>query len=543
MKSTEKTAHQLVTERDVDCLRRLYQGGELSRREFVASLLNLGIGAATVGSIVAMSPITEAATPKHGGRVRAATGTHGPDDTLDPAKFKSSVDYCRGEQFYNGLTRINGDLQSEGELAESWESDPNAREWTFRLRKGVEFHNGKSFEAEDVVYSIRRHFDPSVSSGAKVLVKQIDDVRAEDKHTVRFRLKSPNADFPIVLGLHNMKILPSGWTDFSTAVGTGPFTVKEFRPGVRSVGKRFPNYWDGDKPYLDEIEWFAISDQVARINALVAGDVQLLGGVGAHAAPAVERAPGVQLVTTPSGQFIEMVMMCDRPPGENNEFRLAMKHLMQREDVVQRLFQGRGRVGNDHPIAPSDPFYCADIPIRPFDPDKAKFHLKKAGMEGASIEIFTAPGAGRSATELALMVRQEAAKIGLNVEVKRVPSDGYWSTTWMHKPIFMAGWNPRPTADIMLTLAYKSDAPWNESRWQNERFDELLKRGRAELDTAKRREIYCEAQRLIHETGGAALPVFFDYVDGMSDRIKGYQKIPLGPLAAGQWPKHIWLEG
>lgn len=542
MKGTDKTFHHLIDEHDVACLRRLYQGGNLTRREFVSCLMNLGIGAATAGGIVAISPSAEAATPKHGGRIRAATGTHGPDDTLDPARFKSSVDYCRGEQFYNGLTRIDGNLQPEGELAESWDSDPGAQEWTFRLRKGVEFHNGKSLEAEDVVYSIRRHFDPSVSSGAQVIVKQIEDVTAEDKHTVRIRLKSPNADFPIVLGLHNMKILPSGRTDFSTAVGTGPFTVKEFKPGVRSVGQRFPNYWDGDKPYLDEIEWFAISDEVARINALVAGDVQLLGGIGAQAAPAVERAPGVDVVTTPSGQFLEMVMMCDRPPGEDNDFRLAMKYLMHREDVVQRLFQGRARVGNDHPIAPSDPYYCNDIPIRPFDPDKAKFHLKKAGMEGGNVEIFTAPGAGRGATELALMVRQEARKIGLNVEVKRVPSDGYWSTTWMHKPIFMAGWNPRPTADIMLTLAYKSDAPWNESRWQSERFDELLQLGRAELDTDKRKEIYCEAQRLIHDTGGAALPVFFDYVDGISERVKGFQKIPLGPLAAGQWPKHIWLE-
>jgi peptide/nickel transport system substrate-binding protein len=543
MKISEKEVERLTQERDVDCLRCLYRNRGLTRREFLSALLNLGIGIGMAGTIVANTRVAEASGPKHGGRVRAAAGTQGPDDTLDPAKFKSSIDYGRGEQFYNGLTRIDGNLQPEGELAESWESDPGAQDWTFRLRKGVEFHNGKSFEATDVVYSIQRILDDSVGSGAKVLLKQIEAVKAEDKHTVRFRLASPNADFPIVLGLYNMKILPDGWTDFSTAMGTGPFTVKEFKPGVRSVGQRFPNYWDGDKPYLDEVEWFAISDPVARINALLAGDVQLLAGVDAQAAPAVEHAPGVQLVTTPSGQFIEMVMMCDRPPGENGDFRQAMKYLLQREDIVQRLFRGHARIGNDHPIAPSDPYYCDDIPIRPFDPEKARFHIKKAGMEGANVEVFTAPGAGRGATELALMVRQEASKIGLKVDVKRVPSDGYWSTTWMHKSIFMAGWNPRPTADIMLTLAFKSTSPWNETHWHNERFDELLKLGRAELDPTKRKEIYCEAQRLIHDTGGSALPAFFDYVDGMSDKVKGFQKVPLGPLAAGQWPKQIWLEG
>lgn len=542
MKTNHNEIEALLRERDIDHLANLYQNGGLTRREFLSGLLGLGISMSVAGGIVAHSSAAQAAAPKHGGRVRAAAGTHGPDDTLDPAKFKSSIDYCRGEQFYNGLTRINGELKPEGELAESWESNPEASEWTFHLRQGVEFHNGKSLDAGDVVYSIERHFDPSVTSGAKVLVKQIEEVKADGKDTVRFKLKSPNADFPVVLGLHNMKILPDGYSDFTTAVGTGPFTCAEFKPGVRSVGKRFANYWDGDKPYLDEIEWFAISDEVARIQALLAGDVQLLAGVDAQAAPAVERAPHVKLVTTPSGQFIEMVMMCDRAPGDNADFRLAMKHLQKREDVVQRLFQGRARVGNDHPIAPSDPFYCDDIPIRSFDPDKAKHYIKKAGMEGGNVQIFTAPGAGRKATELALMIRQEAGKIGLNVDVKRVPSDGYWSTTWMHKPMFMAGWNPRPTADIMLTLAYKSDAPWNESHWQNSRFDELLKRGRGELDTDKRKEIYCEAQRLIHDAGGCALPAFFDYVDAMSEKVKGYQKIPLGPLAAGQWPKHIWLE-
>ncbi|MGA8261353.1 MAG: ABC transporter substrate-binding protein [Arenicellales bacterium] len=543
MKTNEKEAGRLMRERDVDSLRRLYRNGGMTRREFVSALVNLGIGISVAGTIVAGTPVVEAATPRHGGHVRAAGGTQGPDDTLDPAKFKSSIDYCRGEQFYNGLTRINGKLEAEGELAESWEPDPSAQEWTFRLRKGVEFHNGKSLEAADVIYSIRRILDGSVASGARVLVKQIKEIKADDKNTVRFKLADPNADFPIVLGLHNLKILPDGWTDFSTAMGTGPFTVKEFKPGVRSVGVRFTNYWDDDKPYLDEIEWFAISDPVARINALLAGDVQLLGGVDAEAAPMVERAPGVRLVTTPSGQFVEMVMMCDRPPGENDDFRTAIKYLMQREDVVKRLFHGHARIGNDTPIAPSDPFYCDDIPIRPFDPDKARFHLKKAGMEGANVQVFSAPGAGRGATELALMVRQAASKIGLNVEVKQVPSDGYWSTTWMHQPIFMAGWNPRPTADIMLTLAFKSDSPWNETHWHNDHFDELLKRGRGELDHSKRKQIYCEAQRLIHDTGGCALPAFFDYVDGMSDKVKGFEKIPLGPLAAGQWPKQIWLEG
>lgn len=543
MSDDKKHAQVLEQEPDIANLKALFARGGLSRRDLTSALLGLGIAAPVASMIAADARVAHAESPKHGGRVRAAASSHGPDDTLDPARFSNSTDYCRGEQFYNGLTRINGNLEPEGELAESWDAEPGAQEWVFHLRKDVEFHNGKTLDSQDVIYSIERHLDESVGSVVTTFIEQIDEVKADDKHTVRFSLAGPNADFPVVLGMFNMKIVPDGYTDFSTAIGTGPFTVKEFKPGVRSVGERFANYWDGDKPYLDEVEWFGISDEVARLNALLAGDVQLLSDIGPKAAPAVEQTPGVGVINTASGQFIDVAMMTDRWPGENPDFRMAIKYLLNREDSVRRFYDGFASLGNDHPIFPANPYYCDDIPIRPFDPEKAKFHLQKADMEGATVQLHTAETAGTGATEQALMIQQEAAKIGLNVDVKRVPSDGYWSTTWMQQPMFMSGWNPRPTADTMLTIAYKSDAPWNETRWQNERFDELLVLGRGELDPDKRKEIYCEAQWLIHDTGGTGIPVFFDYVDAMSDDVKGFQQVPLGSLAAGQWPKHIWLDG
>jgi peptide/nickel transport system substrate-binding protein len=542
MPENKKIARELELKSDIASLKALYQSAAIGRRAFISRLAALGISTSVAGVIVAASPLALAETPKRGGRIRAAAGAHGPDDTLDPARFNSVINYGRGEQFYNGLTRIDGFLVAQPDLAESWEPNGNATEWVFRLRKGVEFHSGKSLDAEDALYSIQRHLDKNVGSGAKAFVENVDEGIVEDKHTLRFKLKGPDADFPVILGTYQMKIVPAGTTDFSTAPGTGPFKLVEFKPGVRSLAHRNPNYWEEGRPYLDEIEWFGITDHNARMNALLAGDIAMMSGLDPKGIPRIEATPGVRVVNTKAGQYTDLAMMTDRAPTDDNDLRLAIKYLQNRERVLKLIYKGYGMLGNDQPISPVDPMYCEEIPVRAYDPDKAKHHLKKAGLDGGRIVVHTSEAAGTGAVEQVLMLQREAGQIGLKVDVQRDPGDGYWSATWGKKPLFMSGWNMRPTANIMLTLAFTSDAAWNEARWKNARFDELLTLGRASLDPVQRKNIYCEAQTLIHETGGVAIPCFIDYLDAMSDKVKGFIPVPLGPLGASQWPRSIWLE-
>jgi len=542
MPDNKKIARDLGLHSDIASLKELYQSAAIGRRAFLTRLAALGISTSVAGIIVAGSPVAVADTPKRGGRMRAAAGAHGPDDTLDPARFNSVISYGRGGQFYNGLTRLDEFLVAQPDLAESWEPNENGSEWVFKLRKGVEFHSGKSLDAEDALYSIERHLDKDVGSGAKAFVENIEEGIVEDKHTLRFKLKGPDADFPVILGTYQMKIVPAGTTDFSTAPGTGPFKLVEFKPGVRSLAHRNPNYWEEGRPYLDEIEWFGIADHNARMNALLAGDIAMMSGLDPKAIPRVGSTAGVRVVNTKAGQYTDLAMMTDRAPTDSNELRLAIKHLQNRERILKLIYKGNGMLGNDQPISPVDPMYCDEIPIRTFDPDKAKFHLKKAGMDGGTIKVHTSEAAGTGAVEQVLMLQREAGKIGLKVEVQRDPGDGYWSATWGKRPFFMSGWNMRPTANIMLTLAFTSDAAWNEARWKNAHFDELLKLGRESLDTVERKRIYCEAQTLIHETGGVAIPCFIDYLDAMSDKVKGFVPVPLGPLGASQWPRSVWLE-
>lgn len=540
--SQNKAGYDSEKNSDFNRLRALFDEGAISRREFTTRLIALGVTAAAISEVTLGSEVAKAATPKRGGRARVATPQGGPDETIDPARFLNGSDFCRGQLFYSGLTRINESLEAEPELAESWEALPGANEWVFKLRKGVEFHDGRSLEGKDVVYSLLRLLDESVGSAAKPFMEGVQSVTAEDKHTVRFKLGGPDADFPIVLGLDHMKIVPEGYNDFSTAVGTGPFKVKEFKPGVRTVGTRNPNYFEEGKPYLDEAEWFQISDPLARVNALLAGDIDMMGELDAKSIRKVEEAPGVEVVNTKSGTHVNFVTMCDRDPTSNQDLRLAIKYLQDRERILKVIYNGYGAIGNDHPISPMDPFYCDELEQSSFDPDRAKHHLKKSGMEGTSIPLHASDAAGNGAVDIALTLQQNAAKIGFKIDVQREPADGYWSSTWMQKAFFMSGWNMRPTANIMLTLAYKSDASWNESAFKSSRLDEIILQARGELDKTKRKALYCEAQRLIHDDGGTILPVFVDFIDAMSTRVKGFRRVPLGQLGATQWPKFVWLD-
>jgi len=316
-----------------------------------------------------------AQAPRRGGRIRAAGYSSSTADTVDPAKQSLSTDYVRCNMFYNTLVALDANLAPQPELAETITSD-RATVWTLKLRKGVTFHDGKALTAADVVYSLQRHLDPKVGSIAKPLAMQMTEIVATAPDEVRITLAAPNADFPVVLGTFHFHIIKEGTTDFTTAVGTGPFICKEFQPGVRTIGVRNPNYWRPGKPYLDEIEFFGIADETARVNALLAGDIQLAGGITPRSVRRVKAQPELAVFETPAGVYTDLIVRLDSPVTGNLDFALAMKYLQDREQMRDAIWQGFASIGNDHPITPSNRFYNKDLPIRPFDPDKAKFHLQ-----------------------------------------------------------------------------------------------------------------------------------------------------------------------
>ena len=519
-----------------------FTAGWLTRREFMQGLLATGLTVTAASALVATIPEAQAAMPKKGGKITFGWDQHGPADTLDPILFTSTIDYTRGRAGFNNLLQFNDDMTMRGELAEEWSANDNATEFTFKLRKGVTWHDGKPFTADDVVYSMSRHLGADSISKAKGLVNMITEWKKVDSHTVKAILATPNSDLPQILGTFHFKIVQDGGAEkegyFNHPAGTGPFRITEFRPGVRSLHVRNPDYWR-DGPNVDELELFAITDSVARVNALISGDIDIMGNIDPKAIKQVEATDGVEVFSVESGATTHIVAMVDREPTNNKDFVLALKHLQNREKLVRSLLKGHGSVGNDHVIGPAYADHCKALPIRPYDPDKAKFHLDKSGVDKAVVHTAdVSPGS----TDLCLVLQAEAAKIGLDLEVKKVAADGYWGTTWINAPLHITGWNMRPTANVMMSLMHFSEAPWNETKWMDERFDKLLVEVRGVTDPGLREEMNCEMQTMIHNDAGTILSLHRSYVDAIKSEVKGLPRVPLAAVGGCEWPEFVWLD-
>lgn len=511
-----------------------------SRRDVLAMLMAGGMQATLAGGVAALATTAHAQTPRKGGRISVATNASGVNDTLDPARQSNQTDYCRGFMFYNGLTVLDGSLTPRPQLAEEFTTQ-DAKTWVFKLRKGVSFHDGKPLTPADVVFSIMRHKDPATASKAKVLADQIESVTATGPNEVTIRLTSANADLPVILGTFHFHIVKAGTTDFSAGIGTGPYKVKEFKPGVRSVAVRNDNYWKPNRPYLDEIELVGITDESARVNALLAGQLDLVGSVSPRSVARVLASGKHGIFETKSLSYTNLIMRRDSTPGNNPDFVLAMKHLFNREQLLKSIQLGRGVVANDHPITTSNRFYFKGLPQRPYDPEKAKWHLQRANLGSTPVPVVVSPAATNS-VEMALVMQHAAKQIGLNLDVKRMPADGYWSTHWMKHPVGFGNINSRPSADLALTLFFKSDAPWNEAAWKSEKFDQLLVAARGEVDQAKRAQMYADMQVMIHNEGGIGIPMFISSIDGHNGKLKGLAPIPLGGMMGTSFAEHVWLD-
>jgi peptide/nickel transport system substrate-binding protein len=287
---------------------------------------------------------------------------------------------------------------------------------------------------------------------------------------------------------------------------------------VRSFLTRNPNFFKEGQAFFDEAEVLSIIDVNARTSALTTGEVDVIDRVDLKTADRLGKTPGVRLEETQGTLHYVYSMFCDTAPFDNADVRLALKYAIDREELLQKLLYGHGYIGNDHPIGKSNRYYAADLPQWPYDPDKAKFHLKKAGMENLTVALSAAETAFAGATDGAVLYKEHAAKAGITIDVTREPNDGYWSKVWNVKPWVASYWSGRVTEDWVFTQTYAEGVPWNETHWANPRFNELLKLSRAELDTDKRRDMYYEMQQLCSDDGGVLAPIFSNYVFAMSEK-------------------------
>ena len=518
--------------------------GLMTRREFVARAAALGVTAAAANSMLAGTASADAhAKPVAGGTFRMGVQGGESTNTQDPASWASDVPIAIGRLWGEPLVEVTADGSLSGLVAESWESSSDAATWTFKIRENCMFSNGSAVTAEDVMKTMERHSNEDSKSGALGIMKGIKGM-STDGMNFTVELDIGNADLPYLMADYHLMIQPGGGFDDPTAaIGTGAYTMETFDPGVRASAKRRSDYWGGSQEevaHYDTIEVIVLNDATARTAALQSGQVDAINRVEPKIAKLLDRAPtlGVQNVSG-RGHYV-FIAHVDTAPFDNKDLRLALKYAMNRQEMVDKILQGYGGIGNDMPINAAYPLFDDTIPQREFSLEKAAEHYKKSGHDGSPIILRTADGAFPGAVDAAALFQQSCEAAGIPLEIKREPNDGYWSEVWNVQPFCCSYWGGRPVQDQMYSTAYLSTADWNDTRWKRPEFDAMLLEARAELDEAKRKEIYSKMGRMMNEEGGLILPMFNDFIDAVSNDIQGFKGDPNGPQMNWYAFKKTW---
>ncbi len=490
----------------------------ISRR----GLLTTGAAA----GVLAASGLPLRAQAKRGGRLRCGLNGANSSDSWD-GRTHSDLFMIASSQgaVFDTLTENAADGSLKGELAESWDASADAKTWTFTLRQGVTFHNGKSFGADDVIESLQLHIAEDSKSAAKPIVSAITEMKKLGEHQVQFTLEAGNADFPYLLSDYHLLMYPAGQIEEAIAkgIGTGLYQVQSFEPGARMVATRYPDHYKGDTAgFFDEIEYIAINDNTARMNALMTGQVDAINRIDFKTEALLKANPMIRIHEVTGNQQFTFPMLTDIAPFNDVNVRRALKHSINRQEMVDKILLGHGRVGNDSPIGPANQYFNAEMEQTTYDPDKAKFYLKEAGLDSLDIDLSASSAAFDGAVDAAQLYQASAKAAGININVVQEPADGYWSNVWIKKPFCACYWSGRATEDWMFSSAYEEGVPWNDTQWgreDSERFQDLLLEARAELDSAKRREMYFEMQQILNTDGGLVLPMFANFVEAISNKI------------------------
>ena len=492
-------------------------------------------GATALGAAAALGPLgagfARAQEPKRGGILRVGMKHGNTTDSYDPGIWDNAYAQVFATARHGNLTEIAADGSLVGEVAESWEPSPDATVWTFKIRPGITFHSGKTVSAEDVIASIDYHRGEDSTSAAKPIVDPIVEMRSDGPDTVVVTLDAGNADFPYIVSDYHLAIMPAkdGRIDPTSPDGCGGYVVDSYEPGVSATLSRNPDYWKPDRAHFDGLELLVILDAAARQNALIGGEVDVIDPVELSTVHLLERALGIKILSVTGNQHYVFPTDTRATPFDDNNVRLALKYAIDRDEMVEKILRGYGSVGNDHPIGASNRFHADGLEQHVYDPDRAKFHLKEAGLDGLQVSLSAAEAAFAGAVDAAVLYSASAVGAGITIDVVREPNDGYFSNVWMVKPFCASYWGGRPTEDWMLTTAYAAGAPWNETYWDHERFNELLVEARSVLDDERRREMYAEMQRIISEEGGVVVPMFANYVMAHTDRVQ------TPPVVASNW--------
>ena len=425
------------SERDGGLTRRqvlhgaLAGGAMLSAGGLLAACGGSSSGSSSGGSSAKSSPASTG-TLKSGGSLRVGATGGGAKDTIDAHLPTADPDIMRCWNLYEPLAvRPPSFGPLEMMVAESIEAEHGKTDsWIVKVRPGIEFHNGKTVTADDVVFSLNRILDaknPKVGA-ASIGYVDIKGVKKISKSQVRIPLKFANAGFLDDIGQYFNAIVPVGY-DPAKPVGTGAFMYESFTPGQQSVFKKFPNYWQHGKPYADQLTIIDFTDDTARVNALLGGQVDAIDNLPTGQIAQVQGSSSLKVLISHTGQWQPFTMRIDQPPFNDVRVRQAMRLIVNRPQMVEQVLSGQGRVANDM-YSPFDPAYDSALPQRAQDIAQAKSLLKSAGHAGLSVQLVTAP-VFQGVVQAAQVFAQQASAAGVKVSLRKLDTGTFYGPNYL----------------------------------------------------------------------------------------------------------------
>ena len=505
-----------------------------------------------------MEPEPGMSGPQHGGTLNVATSgflSFNPDQM----GVGAGGDLFYFHRAFDGIIEVGPDGGLVNKTIESWEGNDDLSVYTMKVRPGMQFNDGEAVEAEDIKYTIDRMLTPESSAPVKSTLSYLESIEAPDAHTLIFNLNGSNPGFPRDLTDYHLRVLPAH-VDFSKITdgsigGSGPFIKISHNPSEKTAYVRNSNYWEGEKPYVDQLVLYYMPEVTTRVEALRAGATDYGGIEDLSQIAWFNDHDRINVKQIPTAAIRNMAMDNREPgmylrPGSKDEtdlieagsvfhdknLRKAVQYSYDRQFVKDAALFGTGFIANDHPVGLQDQYYWEDQVQVDQDIEKAKEYLAAAGYaDGIDITLDTMENGGM--LNMSLAFKESAAAAGINVEVVNHPRDTYWTEVWLVTPFNTVSWGGRPASQA-LSLPLRSTGDWNESHWNNPTFDSLLDSALTELDFQKRKDYYQQIQELLIEEVPTTYTMYTSNVAAHWNHVFGVKLHPYFHIFYQDW----WVE-
>ena len=507
---TEQTMHPAVMD-----LRSDMQKGKLSRREFMRFATLLGVSAAAAGSLagLALPQRALAATPQRGGILKAANACQ---KIAHPHTVSWNANANVVRMVCEYLTYTDPQNVSHPYLLKSWQASEDLKTWTLDCQEGVKFNNGDDFSAADVVFTLNEWLNKDVGSSMLGMVGAYLDangIETVSDYQVKLHLKRPEIAIPEHFFSYPAFVLNHrtfGGDFLKAPHGTGPFTLEHYSEGEMAKFKARGDYWqigaDGQPlPYLDGLEFYDMGQEISPlIAAMRSGDIHIINMGDGLPAPTAYTTfkddPNFTVVPVDTANVMVLRLRADKKPWDDVRVRNALKLCQHREKIRALAYMNQGALGHDTHVYPNHPEYCKK-PIPQYDPQKAKQLLSEAGYpNGVDVEL-SVPSDWTDVVRYAEILKQDAQAAGIRITIKTMPVSQYWEV-WTEVPAGITQWAHRPLGTQVLGLGYDYDEdtgeplPWNETRWVDKEFHDLLKKASGTLDVEARRQLFCRIEEI-----------------------------------------------